>query len=580
MRRLTRTAFLGLTLLAAISSALAAGPKLSVMPRFGASLTMEGDLPVVVAVDNPAEGRAFTGRVVLQQGSRQWSAPVTLPAGGARASVNLCITTDRWLNGSATEVSLQERSGVPVARLTWNPPVKPQEVLRVLVVNSEGGLSPQWEAWDGQIRNVCRSQRHLVAAGPRRKPGEPYKQDRLPDSDYLSIVPATPQQLTDRASDLDQFGVIVLEGKALALPSEVRAALRNWVNNGGALLSEESTTVTSYGAGKLAPLTVDWSQLTTSTNLVGKLRAQERSENYFDYNPNSGLFSGLLRTSDVQAPPFSTIVLFLGTYLLVIVPVQYLVLRKLDKREWAWGTTPLLAGAFALVAYTVGSQGRSQGAFYNSAAIIETQAGATTGAAVARYGLYSPTRTTYSLAAPTADTTFFLTDGDINGASILQEAGKPVRLEEFSVPQWAMRSVSLHVRDLPLGGGVQAEVTRRTDGLSATVTNNTPVALENVALRVGGRYARLGTLAVGETRRIEMNQRYTGYRDNDSQFGERGFYGILATAASNYLVPGDNWQEATLTAYTAQELVPLGLEGGKATPRTTNSLLVVHVPVK
>ena len=599
MRRLTLTAFLGLTLLAA-PAALAAGPKLTLAPHFSAALMPGYEQPVTVTLTNPADGAAFSGEVVLSQGTQQWQTPITLPAGASVATVTLRVryASNSWLS---SKVLLRSTRGEVVAAQTWNPAVKPEGLLRVLVVSKDGSAGT-WEGLNGQVSGVHRESGRLVPGGPRRVPGQVGVSSELPDEDYFSVVAATPSQLTEQASALAQFGIVVLTSEQ-GLSEAQKAALERWVNAGGVLVHPEETDtaerVELLGAGRIVhtSATPSVKSLVAPQNYVGYLRAcfaGHEEENYL--SSTMGLFPQVLKSSGMQAPPFSTIALFLGAYLLAVVPLQYLILRRLDKREWAWGTTPLLAGAFALGAYVVGGQGRSRAAFYNTAAVIETAAGRTTGAAVARFGLYSPGRTTYSLTAPTADTTFFRTVGDLASLSSEQVPGQPTRLQDFAVPQWAMRSVSLYTTDLPLGGGVTASLKRRGAVLEGTVTNNTGVTLEAVQVHFGTGRALIPQLAPGETQTVGLS-----FYDQEtflhgivsgpppspgSKETAGRFFSMLtssvpyeqSTSKNRYgYVPRTD--EALITALTSQELVPVAIEGGRATPRTTDSLLIIHVPI-
>ncbi|WP_395139888.1 hypothetical protein, partial [Armatimonas sp.] len=585
---------------------LAAGPKLTLTPHFSAALMPGYEQPVTVTLTNPADGAAFSGEVVLSQGTQQWQTPVTLPAGASVATVTVRVryASSSWL---PSKVLLRSTRGDVVAAQTWNPAVKPEGLLRVLVVSKDGSAGT-WEGLNGQVSGVHRESGRLVPGGPRRVPGQVGMSRELPDEDYFSVVAATPSQLTEQASALAQFGIVVLTSEQ-GLSAGQKAALQRWVNAGGILVHPEETDtperVELLGAGRIVhtSATPSVKALVAPWNYVGSLRARfagQEEENYA--SSMAGLFPQVLKSSGMQAPPFSTIALFLGAYLLAVVPLQYLILRRLDKREWAWGTTPLLAGAFALGAYVVGGQGRSRAAFYNTAAVIETAAGRTTGAAVARFGLYSPDRTTYSLTAPTADTSFFRTVGDLSSLSSAQVPGQPTRLQDFAVPQWAMRSVSLYTTDLPLGGGVTASLKRRGAVLEGTVTNNTGVTLESVQVHFGTGRALIPNLAPGATQTVGLSfygQETLLHRvvsgpppSPDSKEAARRFFPMLSNSVpdeqpSVYGNPSRNrygsvtrTNEALITALTSQELVPVTIEGGRATPRTTDSLLIIHVPIE
>ena len=595
MRRLTLTALLGLSLLVA-PSALAARPKLTVAPRYGKALVPRAWQPVTVTVTNPKDGAAFSGEVILSQGSNQWRAPITLPAGDATATVSLTIyeRPESWLPHTIT---LRSNTGEVVQSSSWSPAVKPERLLRVLVISKDGSAG-SWAALDGQVSGMHHSGGRLVPGSPRHLPGQPAAKSNLPEEDYFSIVTATPNQLSELASDLDQFGIIV-DAVGLGLSGAQYQPVHRWVNAGGVLIltpadaDDSSDIPMRQGAGSTIVNSAlpSVQALIAPRNHVASMRSSAITlgeDESLRYTGGQGFLPEVLHNSGMEAPPFSTIALFLGAYLIAVVPLQYIILRRLDKREWAWGTTPLLACGFAAGAYFVGSQGRPSAISYSCAAVIETRAGQTTGAAVARFGLYSPSRATFGLTAPTADTVFFSTVGDQTSLSQLQSPGQPTQLTDFSVPQWAMRSVSLHTTNLPLGGGVGVALERRGSRLTGTVTNNTGATLTDVQVHFAGGQTSFPVLAPGKSQTVDFacsdvstrisfsNTAYSAFQSHPllastlQSWSERYQYEVSESLARR--------DEALVTALTTQELVSVKVEGGAAAPKATNSLLIVHAP--
>ena len=536
--------------------------------------------PVTVTVTNPKDGAAFNGEVAISQGSDTWTTRIALPAGPSVATATLTIyeSPETWRQHL---VSLRSDRGEGGVTQSWNPAVKPERLVRILVVSNDGSAR-DWEALDGEGSPVHTSEGRLIPAALDRSatmngPG-------ISNDHYLSVVTATPHQLTESAADLDQFGIVVLKA-GVSLSEPQNAAVKRWVNAGGVLLDPTqaaSSAVALHGAGRLVGMdhVTNLSALVAAQNSVTSLRARGMS---------GGLFPEVLQSTGVQAPPFSTIALFLGAYLIAVVPLQYIILRRLDKREWAWGTTPLLACGFAVAAYVVGSQGREREVSYNCAAVIETGAGQTTGAAVVRFGLYSPSRTTFSLAAPTADSVFFSSMSDVQELTQAQAPGQPTRLPSFTVPQWAMRSVSLHASDLPLGGGVSADFKRDGAFLVGTLTNNTGVLLENILVNFGGQSMNIRALRSGESHAIRLPWTDRVHRDTRVSFSNTAYsthliYPLLESTLATWNDYGENndvprAQEAIITAFTTQELVPVIVGGAVPHPKKTNSLLIVHAPV-
>jgi hypothetical protein len=66
-----------------------------------------------------------------------------------------------------------------------------------------------------------------------------------------------------------------------------------------------------------------------------------------DLTDDSQLISAVSQLPRSALPPIGGLLLLLRRYILLIGPVNYLVLRRLDRREWAWVTMPILIVVFA-----------------------------------------------------------------------------------------------------------------------------------------------------------------------------------------------------------------------------------------
>ena len=69
-------------------------------------------------------------------------------------------------------------------------------------------------------------------------------------------------------------------------------------------------------------------------------------------------------------PPIGGLVLLLFGYIALIGPINYLVLKRIDRREWAWVTMPALIAVFAAGAYAYGSALRGSDMIVNEVAIV------------------------------------------------------------------------------------------------------------------------------------------------------------------------------------------------------------------
>ncbi len=94
---------------------------------------------------------------------------------------------------------------------------------------------------------------------------------------------------------------------------------------------------------------------------------------------------------------------FLALYIALIGPLNYLVLNRINRREWAWITIPLFILAFSVLSYGLGFNLRGNEATLNRLAVVQTWNDSDRAHVDELVGLLSPRRTEYTLTAP-ADT--------------------------------------------------------------------------------------------------------------------------------------------------------------------------------
>jgi hypothetical protein len=99
----------------------------------------------------------------------------------------------------------------------------------------------------------------------------------------------------------------------------------------------------------------------------------------------------------LKAPSTLHILGFLLVYTLLIGPVNYIVLRKLDRRELAWLTIPALVLSFTACAYVTGFQLRGSKAIVHRLAAVYVPEETTIGRVSQVVGIFSPRRTKYEV---------------------------------------------------------------------------------------------------------------------------------------------------------------------------------------
>lgn len=237
-----------------------------------------------------------------------------------------------------------------------------------------------------------------------------------------------------------------------------------------------------------------------------------------DINPRqietAPLVGALSQIPALDLPSIKLLAGLLGAYLLVVSPINYLVLRRLNRLSWAWASTLVLVGVFALASYGLGSRIRGSDVIVNTISIVQSD-GSLDGPIPARtfVGLFSPSKSSYevdvggpagspvllSQMPPSFDPWSGLAQA--GGGTLVQ--GEPARVRDLGVSQWASRffMAEHHPSQAPR---VVADLRFEADALRGTVTNAGSVPLRDAAVFVGMAIFPLDDLAAGETKPVEL----------------------------------------------------------------------------
>lgn len=267
-----------------------------------------------------------------------------------------------------------------------------------------------------------------------------------------------------------------------------------------------------YGSGSVTLIgfdpTADWlagSKL--GDNLWRRLIPTTAMTSGPTLSDDSQIVSAAAQLPSLALPPITGLVALLGAYILLIGPINYLVLKRLDKREWAWVTMPVLIVVFAVVAYGFGSLLRGSEIIVNEVAIVRGAPGATEGTVQAYLGVFSPSRGTYQLAVPggallssPVNGDFSSGDGSAAALDVLQ--GDPGRVRDLGVGFGSLRTIRAESAvKVPL---VTADIRLEDGRLRGTVRNGSSTVVEKPAVVLGGTVATLDDLAPGATASVDV----------------------------------------------------------------------------
>jgi hypothetical protein len=292
------------------------------------------------------------------------------------------------------------------------------------------------------------------------------------------------------------------------------AALSGELAGGRALATSGGRTIAAeraYGSGAVTILgfdpTVDWISGSKIGEGLWRRLLPVRGSGGPVLSDDSQIVSAASQLPSLALPPIGGLILLLGAYILLIGPINYLVLKRMDRREWAWVTMPILIVAFAAGAYGFGSLLRGSELIINEVAIVRGAPGATDGMAQVYLGVFSPTRGTYQLRIPGGallsspmSGDFFGGDGTTAALDVLQ--GDPARVRDLGVGFGSLRTIRAEsAATVPL---VEAKIRLEDGRLKGTVRNASSETLLKPAVVLGGTVATLADLAPGATATIDV----------------------------------------------------------------------------
>ncbi len=195
---------------------------------------------------------------------------------------------------------------------------------------------------------------------------------------------------------------------------------------------------------------------------------------------------------------------FLLTYILAVGPLTYVVLWRLDRREWAWLTILALTVAFSAGAYLIAYEFKGGQVVVNSLTVVMVGPDGNA-SADAYFSVFSPTRRGYDVFVPGRPLPRMLAPGraDPDAGARPIYVGEPGGFRDVVINAWDLATFGF--REVELGPvGLEAEVVLRGNRVSARITNRTNSDFSESLLVVGDRAYRLGAMGRGESRTVDL----------------------------------------------------------------------------
>ena len=298
--------------------------------------------------------------------------------------------------------------------------------------------------------------------------------------------------LPDDAGDVPALTGELAQGRALAM-------------SGDAVIAAEL----SYGSGAVALVgfdpTVGWIADSNGDVPLWRALLPARSAGIGSAGDDSQIVTAVSELPSLALPPIGGLLLLLLGYITLIGPINYLVLRRLDRREWAWITMPALIAIFAVGAYGFGSALRGSDIIVNEVAVVRGAPDTTEGSAQVYLGVFSPTRGTYQLAVAGGALLSAPVVGDFfagQGALLDVVQGETSRVRDLSVGFGSLRTV--RAETAVTSPKVHAELELVDGILRGTIRNDSEKLLESPAIVLGGNAMVLEDLPPGQSAEVNL----------------------------------------------------------------------------
>jgi hypothetical protein len=266
-----------------------------------------------------------------------------------------------------------------------------------------------------------------------------------------------------------------------------------------------------YGAGSVTLLgfdpSVDWIAKTDSSQAMWRRLLPARTYGGLAFFDDNLLVGAASQVPSLALPPIGGLIALLIAYVILIGPLNYLVLRRLDRREWAWFTMPSLIVVFAVGAYGFGAALRGSEVIVNEIAIVRGAAGVTDGSAQIYLGIFSPSRRGYELSVPGGALLSAPINGDFSGGtgtatSLDVVQGDPARVRNLQVGFGALRTIRAETTvAVPL---IQTDLRLEDGHLRGTVKNASSQRLERPAVVLGQTVALLKDIEPGGVATVDV----------------------------------------------------------------------------
>lgn len=246
----------------------------------------------------------------------------------------------------------------------------------------------------------------------------------------------------------------------------------------GKLLQDDLNNAAVIGAGSYAP---------------------SFGTNYYNISSALDYFPSL------RMPQLSGLVWMLLIYVVVVAPLLYLLLRKFDKREWAWVFIPLVAVVSSGAIYMTGSSDKTNEIAHTLSYV--TLNGEGEGVRRSATALFVPSSGNYNVDFPAGtqlammnNDSWMSSNGQVTGEldDFVREEPDLSQLRLGDMSYWSVAKFTVEEPGSLETGKLEARLTIDEKGaVSGSIINDTGKKMDDAGLVAGGKLYKIGTMEPG-----------------------------------------------------------------------------------
>lgn len=289
----------------------------------------------------------------------------------------------------------------------------------------------------------------------------------------------------------------------------------------------------SWEGGNLAV----WKKVVDSA-IGSKMMDEKLIEPKWGYQFYHAMNNALRNIPSVEMPSFVLLTVLMGAFILTVGPVNYLVLKKMDKREWSWITIPVAIFIFSLGIYVIGFGTRFSTGVCSIVSILEFNNASKSVQVTAHTGIFNAKRGTLKVTTskgvdvdfgsnPYIETVYSPYDVNEEQRIISKYTlGDQPEVEFYDKGLWDFSTFIMRKKvEFPEMGINNIFISN--NNIKGSIKNSTGFKIHDAFVVIGNSYAEIGDIEIGDEKQVNQQLKFSSSQNRfqilNDIFGEMNY---------------------------------------------------------